>query len=459
MTQEGLIEGPSGARSLAAHESFALEDRTGRSDSVESRIALSQSTWDDIKQKIFGCPTSPVYDGAMREVIARFYDQTKVKVLSDQLTSHNCEIKSDDQAVDIANKVLEAIGDPYTRVMKKSEVDEMNKAVRGETSLTGIGIVVGPDKPEAKTEARPKAQMVFPGTPAQKAGLQNGDIILQVDGKDTKGMSMDDVTKMIRGPKGTEVTLRVDRQGKMLDMKPVRDEVNIPAAIERRIDDVLYVRIFDFMNDKSDQALRGALWENTDAKGLILDLRRNGGGRVDEMIEVLGIVMKKGNVINSTETEKTLYGGARTKKLSYDLLDDAAIIRNDGIPVARVQRTQNWLGDRPLVLLVDEYSASASELMTGALKDNQAAIIVGEKTFGKGIGQRVIPNANGTMVLVTDTKYTSPNGTWAGNGDKTKIGFEPDVNVPLGDVYIPLSDEDTQFKKAMEIMRAKIDKK
>lgn len=460
MTTEGFFKEPVGVRALAGKESLASDNGIGDGDSLaSSAMMLSQLTWDGIKEKVFGCPTSAVYDGAMKEVIARFYEQSKIKIVSDELTKHNCEIKSDDQAVDLANRVLEKLGDPFTHVLKKSEVDEMTRAIRGDTSLKGIGIVVGPDKAGDKSAVRPKAQMVFPGTPADRAGVRNGDLILSVDGKDTKGLTMEEVTRLIKGEKGTEVTLRVDRQGKMLDLKPVRDVVNIPAAIERRVGDVLYVRLFDFVNDKTDQGLRGALMENSDAKGLILDLRGNGGGRVDEMIEVLGIVMRQGKIVDSVETEKTLLGGARQSNYSHVLYEDSSVVRREGIPVARMSRTRNWLGERPLVLLVDEYSASASELMAGALKDNQAAVIVGEKTFGKGIGQSMIPSANGTMVLVTDTKYKSPNGTWAGDGNLQKNGITPHFDVPLGDFYVPLTDEDTQFTKAMEVIRAKIDKK
>lgn len=396
------------------------------------------------------CAPSPLYDHAL-DIASRFYhDQSAVEKLRDFKAKFNCEIKTDDDAVNYANEALQVFGDPYTKVLNKKQADELRSAIQGETEVSGIGINIGMQKNERTGGVSyPIVSGVFPGTPAERAGLKPGDIIMQVGDQSTKDMALQQVQLLVTGEPGSRTQLKIDRDGKWLDVFVVRQKMEVPAIVHQRFGDVQYARLINFMNDKTDTSLKDVISQNPDAKAFIVDLRGNPGGRVEEMIETVGLLMKKGKLYTE-ETRTPLGLVSQTVELSENRVK---AVRPGALFNATGERNQYMLNGRPLVVLVDEYSASASELLAGAVRGNDAGLLVGSRTFGKGVGQALVPIDNGTMVAVTNTKFINPGGGWAGDGNSNRLGIEPNITVAQENGTLFLSAADKQFQRALSEAR------
>lgn len=408
------------------------------------------------------CPTSELYEDALTKVEQHFYDQEKVKLLKDYHAKYNCQIKSPEDAIRFLNDALKLLDDPFTGVAGKEAIERMENATKGEKYF-GIGVRLVPpdvDKEGKALKVQPIVGTVFPGSPAEKAGMQSGDILMAVEGKNTGDMTQEEVVGLIKGPEGSLVKVKIDRDGKMMDLTIGRAQVQIPASVEKMVGDkVLYVQLFDFMNDGTDVALSDALNNHPEAKGLILDLRGNPGGRVPELFETLSVVMKKGPLLRAERQEVTGVFKVSTKiEMNFDLNDKGVLITTNGFGSDGMPRSKYMLGDKPMVVLVDEYSASASELFAGAVKDNGVAELVGEKTFGKGVGQTGMSVKEDGLLMVTDTRYVTPKGVWSGDGHKQKNGITPNLEIVQGNRYVPLSERDVQFTKALELVTEKAKK-
>lgn len=412
---------------------------------------------DWFSELIFGkqCPSNPVYEQALKNASDLFYDQSKTGPFKSESNKHNCEIKTHQDAVDAANKVLETAGDPFTHVMSRTEAEQMQKEIKGDVSISGIGVQVISDKADTanggKTTGATVA-LVFPGGPADQAGFKAGDRILSVNGKSTAGMPLDEIVKMLKGPEET-IKVTVDRNGESKELTPTRAKFNFPPIVSEKVDDVLYVKLFSFMDDRTDEALWDKMLENKDAKAYIIDLRGNLGGRVDELYQVVSLLMANGKVFDQEDRMPTR-SGPKTEKLSVSLTRDfVEFSATDGSKM-KVPRNPNLAGNKPIVVLTDNFSASASELFVGAMKDNHRATIVGENTWGKGVGQVVIPISDGAMVAVTNTRYLNPSGHWSGDGHSPdRKGIAPDIEVKQDSGVIPLSKDDKQFQKALEVAK------
>lgn len=396
------------------------------------------------------CLPSPLYDHALQLAKGLYHDQALASKLSVYESKFNCLIKNDDDAVNYANEALHVIGDPYTRVLSKKQADELRSSIAGEKQITGIGVSLLVQKNDkAGGYAYPFVAAVFPGTSAEKAGLKQGDYIIQVGGQSTKDLPMDKVQSLLRGEEGSRVQLKIDREGRTMDVFPTRAKIEVPATVEQNFGDVHYIKLIDFMNDKTDISLKQSITSHPDARAFIIDLRGNPGGRVEEMIETIGLLMKDGPIFTE-QTRNQI--GVVTKTL--DLTDEGVRESRKGSPLVFTDnRNRYLLSGRPLVVLVDEFSASASELLAGALRDNGKALLVGSRTFGKGVGQQIIAIDNGSMVAVTNTKFINPGGNWSGDGNEHRIGIEPNVAVPSERGVAPLSVDDKQFQRALQEAR------
>jgi len=300
--------------------------------------------------------------------------------------------------------MLASLDDPYTRFLDPKEFKQMQIDTSGE--LTGVGIQITLDKDTKEIVVVSPIE----GTPASKAGVQPKDVIVSVDGKTTKGMTTDDAVKLIRGKEGSEVTLGLRRKGEVVivPLKRARIEIN---AVESRLNTsadgtkVGYIRLKQF-NAKASREMRAAIrkLEQQGAQGFVLDLRSNPGGLLEASVDIARQWLDEGTIV-STKTR-------------------------DGIQDVR-RATGNAVTDRPVVVLVNEGSASASEILSGALQDNKRAVLVGQKTFGKGLVQSVRGLSDGSGLTVTIAKYLTPKGT-----DIHKNGIRPDVPVELSEEEI-----------------------
>jgi carboxyl-terminal processing protease len=325
--------------------------------------------------------------------------------------------------------LLSALDDPYTRFMEPKAYKEMKIRMGG--SYSGIGIYIGIKK-EQLTVISP-----IEGTPAYKARLKAGDKIMTIDKKSTKDMALEEAVSLIRGPQGTKVVLGIQRRRwkEARDFEIVRAKIDIKSLNAKIVDgNIAYIKLNTFENMKAAREFEGALRKHKDADGLIIDLRGNGGGLLQNAIEIGSMFIDRGIIVQTVDRE-----GRREQ----------------------IESAGRVLWRKPAVVLINEASASASEILAGALRDNNAATLVGTKTFGKASVQNVRRLGDGSALLITIAKYLTPSGE-----DINKKGIEPDIVIALpteeveAEVEVEIEEEeeeeDIQLKKAIEVMKVMI---
>jgi carboxyl-terminal processing protease len=300
-------------------------------------------------------------------------------------------------AYDAIRGIVQGLGDPFTNFFTPEQAKQFDEDMSGK--FEGIGALV--------KQADGGGILIvetFENSPARKSGLQKGDVIIAVDGKDVTKMSLQEAIMLVRGPAGTTVTLTIKRQGKEepFDVKVTRAKINIPVVKkEMRPDGIAYLKLTSFTSNSPKlvhEALKELLAKHP--KGLIFDLRGNGGGYLGAAVDIGSEFLSEGDIL----VEKTRDG----KENHYR-------VKKDGI--AR---------DIPLVVLVDGGTASASEIVAGAIQDDKRGVLIGEKTFGKGSVQIIKKLSDGSELKVTIAHWFTPKGR-AIHGK----GIEPDIKVKL----------------------------
>lgn len=307
--------------------------------------------------------------------------------------------------------MVEAAGDPYTAYFSKEEAKQFANDLDG--TFSGIGAELG------KKNDKLVVISALDGNPAKKAGLMANDIIARVDGEDTTGWSIDKAVSKIRGKEGTTVKLTIVRNDDVSEVSIVRKTVTAPSVTTEEKGDIGVVRISRFDSNSADLA-RKAAEKFADKKGVVVDLRGNGGGYLEAAQEIASMWLKKDQVV---VTERT---GGKINKTHSASGDDI-------------------LSGKPTVVLIDSGSASASEILAGALQDHKVATIVGVTSFGKGSVQQIVDLPNGAQLKVTVAKWYTPNGKNIG-----KHGITPNVKAEAG--KNDDSDHDTQLDKALELL-------
>jgi len=314
--------------------------------------------------------------------------------------------------------MIKAIGDPYTEFYNPEEAKKLQEDISG--SFEGIGLQIGV-KNKQITAISP-----IKGTPAEKAGLRPGDIILAVDKRPTAGLSIDEVVSIIRGPKNTKVVLTISREeSEAKDIEIVRAIIKVPSMdyeIKETSDGkkIAYISLYQF-SDTISQDFKTAAVNilNSNVSGIILDMRGNPGGLVNQATAIAGWFLDKGQLV-LTEQDKN---GEKIKLNANGPSSFASI---------------------PLIVLVNEGSASASEILAGALKDNKQALIIGTNSFGKGTVQKIVDFEDGSSLKVTIAKWYTPLGVRIQD-----TGIEPDIKVELtGKDYE--QDKDPQLDRALQ---------
>ena len=293
---------------------------------------------------------------------------------------------------------IEGLGDDYTEYMTEEEWEDFEASALGD--FVGIGVYIGEDKDGNVAILSP-----IKGSPAEKAGLQKGDVIYKVDDEEMTGKNPDIVSSKIKGEEGTEVKVSIYRDGELLDFTLTRAQIQVyhveSEVLEKGIG---YVEILSF-DERCDEELHEKLEEfrSKNIHKVIIDLRYNGGGLVESALAMLDELTPKGAIQMYTQDSK---GKENT-------------FRSNG---------KNYKGDLELVVLVNDYSASASEILTAALKENNKATVVGVNTFGKGVIQTVYPLSNGARLKVTTEEYYTPD-----HNKLNHVGVKPDVEVEYED--------------------------
>lgn len=335
-----------------------------------------------------------------------------------QLLQKNYDGKLDNNAVldGLKAGLARSTGDPYTEYFNPEQAKDFDEGLSG--SFTGIGAELGKDK-ESIVIISP-----ISGFPAEKAGLKPKDVIVAIDGQTVNDISISDAVKRIRGPKDTKVKLKVAREGKLLEFEITRDNINIPSVKSEIINgNIGYMRISRFSEDTAQLAQQGAdQFKQANVKGIILDVRGDPGGLLSSAVDVASLWLPQGKTVLSE--------------------------RRDSIVVRNYQATGgDILAGIPTVVLVDDGSASASEIVAGALKDNGAATLIGVKTYGKGSVQQIERLPGGAMLKVTIARWYTPGGR---NIDKQ--GIEPDKAVKLSDDDIK-AQRDAQKEAAIQSLK------
>jgi len=245
-----------------------------------------------------------------------------------------------------------------------------------------------------------------------------------------------------------------------LEFEVTRGIINIPAVRPERVGEdykVLYLKFSTFMQDDTVDEMRQALEENDDAEAIVIGVRFNPGGQVLQCIRVLSLFIEEGVLVKMRQ--RIPYRGFQTTvyRLTKDKLIVERTIEDTGKTFSQEMPRDPYLaGNKPVVVLTDKWSASASEMLAGALKDHGRATLIGKTTYGKGIGQTPQPLLEGTVAVVTSLRYFSPNGHWAGDAHKEKIGIAPHIEVDLPEGVMPGSPEDAQLNRALEVIEEQL---
>ena len=312
-----------------------------------------------------------------------------------------------------------SLGDPYTIFMPPADAEEFETNISG--NFEGVGMEIG-IKDKALTVISP-----LKGSPAEAAGIKTGDKIITIDGKPAVDLTTDKAVKLIRGPKGTVVKITVLRNGdsKPLNFEITRAVIDIPTVDTEIKGDVFVISLYNFYAQSRTQ-FKGALKEFVVSKKsrLVLDLRGNPGGYLDAAVDMASWFLPKDKVI-----------------VREELGDDKE---------EKVYRSKGYatFSDKfKMIVLVDGGSASASEILAGALQEHGIAKLVGTKTYGKGSVQELLPVTNNTSLKVTIAKWLTPNGKSISEG-----GLTPDVEVKISDADAK-AEKDTQMEKALELLK------
>lgn len=350
--------------------------------------------------------------GALEDVIDTYYYKT--------------DVDKEEEAVGMYKGLMDSLGDPYSVYYTEEELNDLMTDTAG--IYYGIGAYVSLDE----DMNLPRISGVMPGTPAERAELMTDDIIYEVDKESTQGLKLDEVVSLIKGPEGTTVHLTLLRGSKMeeIEVDVERSAVEVPTVNTKLLgenENIGYLQITEFDDITPDQFTEGmAELRESNIEGLIIDLRSNPGGSLQAVCDIARQILPKGIIVYTVD---------RNGEREDYTCDGAHEI------------------DIPVVVLVNQYSASASEILSGAIKDYKLGKLVGMTTFGKGIVQRVFDLKDGTAVKLTVSNYYTPNGN-----NIHGIGIEPDVEVEYDADAYAKDKTDNQLEKAVEVMNDLLDK-
>lgn len=341
---------------------------------------------------------------------------TKVQLIKEYIDEFYLgEINEEDMIESAVKGYVAGLGDEYTEYLTKDEYEELMIDVNGD--YVGIGIYMTQDR-----DGNVIVLLPIEGSPAEEAGLKTGDIITKVNGEDCIGMDLSLVANKVKGKEGTTVDIEIQREDEIINKTITRKTVEIRTVENEILDNSIgYIEILSFDNDCSDK-IEIILNEyiNGGIKSIIIDLRDNGGGVVSEATDMADLFLAKdSNIMIEIDKE----GKAKTTKAEKD-------------PVIN--------SDIKIVVLTNENTASASEILVGALKDNNIAQVVGTTTFGKGVMQELVPVSSGGALKLTIKEFCTPNGNKI-----NKEGIKPDIEIEDNIE----TEADEQLQKAIEICK------
>jgi carboxyl-terminal processing protease len=369
---------------------------------------------------VIAATPSELYDEVWKIVNKKYYDPTNnSQDWNKWRYRYEHKLKTNEDAYVAIDTMLASLNDPYTRLLQPKEFSEETQSIKG--SLKGIGTQIGIRDGNLVVIAP------LEDSPAEKAGILADDVILEINGESTKGINIDAAADKIRGEKGTTVKLLIQRKdapNKLYSI--VRDEIEVksvsckpPFDTSVIPDDIQYIRLSSFISKNAASEIEKILNTTPEKKGYILDLRSNPGGLLTNAIYISDMLLKGGVIVSTVDRDR------------YK---------------STTRARTNYITQKPIVVLINKGSASASEILSGALKDNHRATIVGEQSFGKGLVQEINKLPDDAGMNITIQRYLTPSGT-----DIHKKGITPDVVVELTKENVDNKD-DVQLKKAIEVL-------
>lgn len=354
-----------------------------------------------------------LFDGSWKIIKHNFIDASLNKQNWDRWKKHyKGKIKTDEDADVAINTMLASLNDPYSRYLSKKDYADQNTHI--DSKVYGVGVNI------SSIDGKIYVVGVVDDSPAADAKIEPKDIIIKVGEKDVRGMRIADVASIVRGPAGTKVVITLLRGNKKIVKTLKRREIKIKtvkSSIEKNIG---YIQIMSFIGATTSDEFVEALQKTKDTNGLIIDLRGNTGGLLPNAVFIANLFVDQGNLVS--------------------------IVGRNGFKHNIYAQDVDYTVEKPLLVLIDGASASASEILSGVLKDYHRAKLVGTKTFGKGMVQKIIPMPNETGLDLTIAKYLTPAGH-----DINKIGIQPDIEVKLSEKDF-LARKDVQLEKAKLIM-------
>lgn len=366
-----------------------------------------------------------LYDKAWKLINAKYVDDTQNQQNWARWRHKYDNVIQDEQDAYVAiSTMVDSLGDVYTKFLTPKEYKEESESIQG--NLKGIGVQIG--------VREGKLLIIAPleDTPGERAGLKSEDEILEIDGKSTKGITVEAAADKIRGPEGTTVKLLVKRKGEEPKLYTItRANIELKSVSTKtpkigKVDDNLgYIRLSSFLSRNTANEVREALAKYKDKDGIILDLRSNPGGLLTNAIYIADMFLSSKVIVSTVDKD-----GYKDTQNSLSIVST----------------------NQPVVVLINGGSASASEILAGALKDNKRATIVGKKSFGKGLVQEINKLPDGSALHITIQKYLTPNGT-----DIHKKGITPDYVVDLTEKDIE-AKKDPQLEKACDVLQQQVGK-
>ncbi len=355
-----------------------------------------------------------LFDNTWKIIRDNYYDaELNTQAWGRWKEHYHGKIKTDDDAKVAIDTMLASLNDPYSRYMNKAEYLDQNNSLN--SKITGIGVNI------SSNAGKIHIVNVMEGTPAQFANLLPKDIILSIDGKEVNGLALSEVADLVRGPENSFVNITILRNKDKLTKRVMRKEIKIKTVKSAVVDkNIGYIQITSFVGSTTPNEFLEALEKTKDTEGLILDLRGNTGGLLPNAVFIANLFIPHGNIVSIV--------GRNGYKYDINAQDTELSI------------------DKPTIVLVDGGSASASEILSGALKDYNKAKLLGTKTYGKGMVQKIIPMPNETGLNLTIAKYLTPKGT-----DINKKGINPDIKVEFS-IKDVKNNNDAQLQTAKNIL-------
>ncbi len=359
-----------------------------------------------------------VFHQAWRVVKNNYVDETyNHQDWNKWLARYDDDIKNHADSYVAIETMIESLNDPYSRFLSPEDFEEQHRNI--DAKLYGIGVHI------TEKDGQIIIVNILEETPAEKADLKAKDIIIKVNNESVKGMSLKEVAQIVRGEAGTQVILTILRDKKEIIKNVLREVIKIKAVKYEILDnDYAYIQIFSFISNDTAYEVSKALDATENAKGIIIDLRGNHGGLLPNAVFISNMFIDKGvivSIVDRTGKKQEIKAQASGKKT-----------------------------DKPLVVIINNESASASEILSGALKDHKRAELIGEVSFGKGRVQRILRMPDGSGINLTIAKYLTPNGV-----DIDHKGIKPDYEVLFSEKDF-LEKKDPQLLKAKEVLALKI---